>query len=47
MQAYCVKDRKTVEIKDPKAITMKNGRPPLKEFAQFVEARYTASVNLK
>ena len=27
MQAYCVKDRKTVEIKDPKAITMKNGRP--------------------
>ena len=27
MQAYCVKGRKTVEIKDPKAITMKNGRP--------------------
>ena len=27
MQAYCVKDRKTVEIKDPKAIAMKNGRP--------------------
>jgi hypothetical protein len=26
MQAYCVKDRKKVEIKDPKAITMKNGR---------------------
>jgi Domain of unknown function (DUF5679) len=27
MQAYCVKDRKIVEIKNPKAITMKNGRP--------------------
>ena len=27
MQAYCVKDKKKVEIKNPKAITMKNGRP--------------------
>ena len=27
MQAYCVKDRKKVEIKNPVAITMKNGRP--------------------
>ena len=27
MQAYCVKDRKKVEIKNPRAITMKNGRP--------------------
>jgi hypothetical protein len=27
MQAYCVKDRKKVEIKNPKAITMKNGKP--------------------
>ena len=27
MQAYCVKDKKTVEIKNPVAITMKNGRP--------------------
>jgi hypothetical protein len=26
MQAYCLKDRKMVEIKSPKAITMKNGR---------------------
>ena len=26
MQAYCVKDRKKVEIKNPRAITMKNGR---------------------
>lgn len=25
MQAYCVKDRKLVEIKNPKVITMKNG----------------------
>jgi hypothetical protein len=27
MQAYCVKDRKKVDIKNPKAIKMKNGRP--------------------
>ena len=27
MQAYCVKCRKKVEVKDPKQITMKNGRP--------------------
>ena len=26
MQAYCVKDRKKVEIKNPRAITMKNGK---------------------
>ncbi|MDO8568108.1 MAG: DUF5679 domain-containing protein [Dehalococcoidales bacterium] len=27
MQAYCVKCRKKVEVKSPKAVTMKNGRP--------------------
>ena len=27
MQAYCVKCRKKVEVKNPQAITMKNGRP--------------------
>ena len=27
MQAYCVKDRRKVEIRNPRAITMKNGRP--------------------
>ena len=27
MQAYCVKDKKMVEVKNPKAITMKNGKP--------------------
>ena len=27
MQAYCVKCRKKVDIKNPKAIAMKNGRP--------------------
>jgi len=27
MQAYCVKCRKKVEIKNPKSITMKNKRP--------------------
>lgn len=29
-QAYCVKCRKKVEIKDPKKVTMKNGRPATK-----------------
>ena len=28
MEAYCVKCKAKVEIKDPQAITMKNGRPP-------------------
>lgn len=27
MQAYCMKCRKTVEIKNAKSIKMKNGRP--------------------
>jgi hypothetical protein len=27
MQAYCMKDRKMVEIRNPKSIVMKNGRP--------------------
>ncbi|MBF6613610.1 MAG: hypothetical protein IVW55_10830 [Chloroflexi bacterium] len=26
VQAYCVKDRKMVDMKDPKEITLKNGR---------------------
>jgi hypothetical protein len=27
--AYCMKDRKKVEIKDAKQITLKNGRPAM------------------
>ncbi|MHB8280088.1 MAG: DUF5679 domain-containing protein [Candidatus Humimicrobiaceae bacterium] len=27
MEAYCVKCKKKTEIKDPKEVTMKNGRP--------------------
>ena len=27
MQAYCMKCRKKVEIKNPKAVTLKNKRP--------------------
>lgn len=27
MQAYCVKCRRKVEVKNPRSITMKNGRP--------------------
>jgi Zn finger protein HypA/HybF involved in hydrogenase expression len=30
VQAYCVKCRKKVEMKDPKKITMKNGKPAMK-----------------
>lgn len=26
MQAYCMKDRKKVEIKNPRSVTLKNGR---------------------
>ncbi len=29
-EAYCVKDKKKVEIKDPEKITMKNGKPATK-----------------
>ena len=28
-QAYCVKDKKYVEVVDPQQITMKNGKPAL------------------
>ena len=27
MQAYCMKDKRMVEIKDPRSVTMKNGKP--------------------
>jgi len=29
MQAYCFKDRMKVEIKSPKNVTLKNGRPAI------------------
>jgi uncharacterized protein DUF5679 len=29
-EAYCVRDKKKVEIKDPQQITMKNGKPATK-----------------
>ena len=28
-EAYCVKDKKKVEIKNPQQITMKNGKPAI------------------
>ena len=28
-EGYCVKEKKKVEIKDPKQVTMKNGRPAI------------------
>jgi hypothetical protein len=30
MKAYCVKCRKKVEVVEPKAVTLKNGRPATK-----------------
>jgi DNA-directed RNA polymerase subunit RPC12/RpoP len=30
VQAYCVKCRKKVEVKNPEKITMKNGKPATK-----------------
>jgi hypothetical protein len=30
MQAYCVKDKKMVEMRSPEVITMKNGHPATK-----------------
>ncbi len=27
MEAFCLKERKKVEMKDPRQITMKNGKP--------------------
>lgn len=29
VKAYCVKERKSVQMKDPKQVTMKNGRPAI------------------
>ena len=29
-EAYCVKDKKKVEIQNPQQITMKNGKPAMK-----------------
>jgi hypothetical protein len=29
-QAYCVKDKQKVEIKNPQNITMKNGKPAIR-----------------
>ena len=29
-EAYCVKDKRKVEIKTPQQVTMKNGKPALK-----------------
>ena len=28
-EGYCVKEKKKVEIKEPKQVTMKNGRPAI------------------
>ena len=29
-QAYCFKDRKKVEIKNPQKVTLKNGKPAIR-----------------
>ena len=30
MKAYCMKEKKMVEMKNPKSVTMKNGRKAMK-----------------
>jgi Domain of unknown function (DUF5679) len=40
-QAYCVKDRKMVDIKDPKATTLKNGRPAIQGVCPTCGTRVT------
>ena len=39
MQAYCMKCRKKVDIKNPRAIMMKNGRPQPKVNVQAAERK--------
>jgi len=34
-KGYCVKCRKTVEIKDAKAVTLKNGKPAMRGTCPF------------
>ena len=36
MEAYCVKCRAKREMKDPKSITMKNGKPATQGSVRFV-----------
>jgi len=39
MQAYCVKCRDKREMKEPKAVTMKNGRQATKVYASYAGQR--------
>jgi hypothetical protein len=41
MEAYCVKCRTKREIKDPKSITMKNGKSATQGVARFVGLKYS------
>jgi hypothetical protein len=43
MQTYRVRCRAKKEIKDPKAITVKNGEQPLREYALHVGQRHLES----
>ena len=44
VQAYCVKCRAKTEIKDPKEVKLKNGRPAVKGYVQLVEQMYSVLV---
>jgi len=41
VQAYCVKCRAKTDIKDPKEVKLKNGRPAVKAHVQLVELTYS------
>ena len=42
-EAYCVKDKKKVEVQNPQKITMKNGKPASRAPAPCAAARSSAS----
>ena len=41
VQAYCVKCRAKTDIKDPKEVKLKNGRPAVKVHVQSVQLTYS------
>jgi hypothetical protein len=40
-QAYCMKERKMVDIKDPRPATLKNGRPAIQGVCPSCGTRVT------
>ena len=42
-EAYCVKDKRKVEVQNPQQITMKNGKPALQGTCPIAAARCSRS----